>query len=201
MSDRAIELISSYVDPSPEVDSDISQYEYTDILFPKYIMMEFIDGIGSEDFKEIYLTFINDIKQLDFWDQQSLAQAILVKILELYEFEFPITVLLDTKYQVDQVYDLIKFLEFDNITFIGDVWKSLQVDPSKVALDQYCFDHVDLVLTEITNQIKTYEFDQLISEFLRTYIKDKMIDWFISKTEKNLQLVKLRIYEQEIKHE
>jgi len=201
MSDRAIELISSYVDPSPEVNSDITQYGYTDILFPRYIMIEFVDSIGSDDFKEVYFTFINDIKQLDFWAQQTLCQAILIKVFDLYDFEFPTTVVFDTKYQLNQVYNLIKFLEFDNVTFAGNVWKSLGVDPSKIALDRYCFDNMDLVLTEITNQIETYEFDQLISEFLRTYIKDKMIEWFVSITEKNLPLVKLRIYEQEITHE
>ena len=197
MSDTNLKVLTAYVDPEPEVNSDITQYEYTADNILKYDLLEFLSAIGKEEFREVYRNFIADIKLRSFDAQQTLCEKILDKISENYDFEFPEKVDLENQYQFNEVYDLIRFLEFDHIDFIGDVWKYLNVDPRGVNIDQYCYDKGVELLEAITNQIETYDSKRLISIFLGTYIKDKLIEWFVEKSEMNKSLVSLRMIEGE----
>lgn len=198
MPDANYKVLLAYVDPEPEVDSDITQYEYTADNILKYDLLEFLHAIGKEEFKEVYRNFINDIKLRPFDAQQVLCQHILKKILEIYDFEFPERVELENQYHFDEVYNLIKFLEFNHIDFIGDVWKYLKVDPRRVDIEQYCYDSSIQLMEAITNQIETYDSKQLFAIFLRTYIKDKLIEWFVRISENNKSLISLRMIEGEI---
>ena len=193
-----LQILSAYVDPEPEVDSDITQYEYTAVNMLKYDLLEFYDAIGKEEFKEVYRNFITDIRLRPFDAQQALCEKIIKRILEIYDFEFPERVELENQYHFEEVYKLVKFIEFDNIDFIGDVWKYLKVDPRRVNIEQYCYDKDTELVEAITNQIETYDSEQLFAIFLRTYIKDKLIEWFIEVSEKNKSLVSLRMIEGEI---
>jgi len=197
MPDANLKVLTAYVDPSPEVDSDITQYEYTADNILKYDLLEFLHAIGKDEFKEIYQNFITDIRLRPFEAQQVLCQHILKKVLEIYDFEFPERVELENQYHFDEVYNLIKFLEFNHVEFIGDVWKYLKVDPRGVNIEQYCYDNGNQLVEAITNQIETYDSEQLFAIFLRTYIKDKLIEWFIRASEKNKSLISLRMIEGE----
>jgi len=198
MPDANLKVLTAYVDPEPEVDSDITQYEYTAGNILKYDLLEFLHAIGKEEFKEVYQNFITDIRLRPFDAQQTLCEEILKKVSEIYDYEFPEKVDLDNQYQFDEVYNFIRFIEFDHVDFIGDVWKYLKVDPRRVNIEQYCFDKGNELMEAITNQIETYDSKQLFSIFLRTYIKEKLIEWFIRATEKNKSLVSLRMVEGEI---
>lgn len=196
--DANLKILTAYVDPEPEVDSDITQYEYTEDNILRYDLLEFLDAIGKEEFKEVYRNFIIDIRLRPFDAQQTLCEKILKKISEIYDFEFPERVELENQYHFDSVYQFVKFISFDNIDFVGDVWKYLKMDPRRVNIEEFCYDKDTGLVEAITNQIETYDYEQLFAIFLRTYIKDKLIRWFIEVTEKNKSLVSLRMIEGEI---
>ena len=160
-----------------------------------YDGLEIVSSIGESRFKNIYTLFIGDQKQQPIHYQRSLCLNILTKVRDVYDYEFLPYPLLDNQMDMNNVYDLIKFLDYDHINFLADVWRYLKVDLKTVDISNFCNSNSDNVLFEIEDQIKSHDFSRLVSIFIRTYIKDNLINWFVKSTEKQRMLIFLRILE------
>ena len=116
--------------PLPEQDDpDQNQLNYEASI--EYDGMEVIDAIGTLEFKEIYMLFINDLKSQEIVDQRRLCLGILEKVKEVYDYEFLPYPSLEHQLDMNNVYNLIKFLNYDYIDFFGDVWRYLKIDLKK----------------------------------------------------------------------
>lgn len=189
-----IEILAGMSLPLPEQD-DPDQNQLNDEASIEYDGMEVVSAIGQPVFKEIYTLFINDIKQQEIVDQRRLCLDILSKVKEVYDYSFLPFPNLDTQLDMNDVYDLIKFLNFDHVEFLADIWRYLKVDLKTIAIKKFCYENSDRIVSELEEQIKSRDLSRLVSLFLRTYIKDDLIDWFVDSTEKNRMLIYLRILE------
>lgn len=163
----------------------------------QYDIYELIDAIGEPDFKEVYISIINNINSLPIPMQRVICQKILTRVNEVYEYEFLPHPSLEHQLDMNNVYQLIEFLNYDNIDFFGDVWKFLKVNLRNLDLETYCSRNSNKIISEVEEQIESRDLSELITIFLRTYNKEGMIDWFRKITEKNRMLIVLEIMEDE----
>ncbi len=183
--------------PLPEQDDpNLNQLNYEASV--EYNGMELADAIGKPNFKEIYTMFINDLKSQEIVDQRRLCLGILEKIKEVYDYEFLPYPKLEHQLQMNNVYDLIKFLNYDYIDFFGDVWRYLKTDLKKTNVKKFCEKNSDKIIIELEDQLNSRDLSEMVSLFLRTYNKDNLIDWFIKATEKQKMLIYLRILEEKL---
>lgn len=189
-----LEILAGMSLPLPEQD-DPDQIQLNDEASIEYDGLELVTAIGKPDFKEIYTLFINDLKQQSVMDQRRLCLDILNKVKEVYDYSILPYPNLDHQLDMNDVYDLIKFLNFDHVEFLADVWRYLKTDLKKVDIKSFCYENSDRIVSEIEEQTKSRDLSKLVSLFIRTYIKDGLIDWFVDATEKNRMLIYLRILE------
>jgi len=182
-----------------EMDDEISE-EVKEDAEVSYDINTIIEAIGTEDFKAIFFNFINTINLMPLDKQQNLASAILLKINEIYDFEFTPSPDVITLPQIKRVYDLIAFLEFDYIEFCGNVWKNLP-DIRTTNIDMFCTSNQKRVISSIEKAIKVtklgkYSDGQLLKSFLGTYYRDGIIKLFIKMSKEEKQLILLSIMEE-----
>jgi len=149
-----IEILAGSSLPLPEQDDpDIEQLNYNASI--KFDKTELIDAIGTSSFKEIYTMVINELKQLSIESQRELCLDILNKVKATYEYSFLPYPKLENQIDINNVYDLIKFLNFDYIDFFGDVWRYLKTDLKTTNIKQFCEKNSDLIIIEIEDQLNS----------------------------------------------
>jgi hypothetical protein len=181
--------------PLPEQD-DPDQLQLGNEASIEYDGMELVDSIGTPEFKETYFLVINDIKNQEIVDQRRICLNILKKIKEVYEYSFLPYPELDNQMDMNNVYDLIKFLNYDYMDIFGDIWRYLRVDLKKLDVKKFCEKNSDKIIIELEDQLNSRDLSEMVSLFLRTYNKYNLIDWFIKSTEKNKMLIYLRSMEE-----
>lgn len=159
----------------------------------EYDILSIIESIGTPEFKEVYTTNIQNIKKLSIKIQQDFCIQILKKISEKYEYEKLEKIDLLNQDNINEVYNLISFLEYDYLNFFSNVWKYLKVDLRKIDIEKYCKKNSDKIINEIDEQIEIRNLSLMSSDFLRTYIKDNMIRFLIEITKKDKMLMLLII--------
>jgi hypothetical protein len=184
--------------PEQDLDDEMVKSKYglptEEAALRDYYFQTIIGNIGNEDFKENYLTVIQEIrKEYDMGEQRDLCFGIIKKIEEVYDFSFSREVELDTVEQIYNTYDCIEFIEYKHEDFISDVWKGLKPDLSRTDFGKYIEQNQDKILNEIENQTKSKDFSELISDFLRTNNKENIIDWFSKKSKRLIVLIRIKI--------
>ena len=183
---KALELFLGGINPIPE--SDEYGFELEDrIMRAEYIYAkeDILENLGEEEFKDLYLLGMQIIRNETIKVQRKFSEQILDKISEVYEFEFPEKIELNTKYQLMEFYKFLEFLEFDCGRFLSYVWRFLEENIIKLDISAYCINNADKIIREIEEQLESHPQNEIISLFLRTYSKDKMIEWFSNQSARN----------------
>jgi len=141
------------------------------------------------------MMFMPRLKILHFPKQRDFCLRILHAITKIYEFEFSPIPEITSPLEVMQVYEFVEFLNYDYIEYFGDVWKYLNPNLLKIDVEKFCKRNSDKVIREIEDQIESRDLSELISNFLRTYNKSNMLDWFIGKTIESKIIIVLKILE------
>jgi len=158
---------------TPVVDAGLMQYYFVNIT----------DYMGKPEFKENYNSVISHIKRHTLKNQQYLAFAIVQKLPEKYGFEFSVKVNpFYNQEDINELFDFIEFVEFKHEKFITDVWKYLNPDLNSFQLQKFCEQNIPKILREIEEQLDTHHYSELITDFFRTYDKEKLIEWFCEKS-------------------
>ena len=87
-------------------------------------------------------------------------------------------------------------MEFDHEDFVISVWSFIKTDLSSQSLLETCLDNENMIMKEVEEQLETNIYPELISIFLRTYIKERFIQWFCSATIKYETEITIRIIEE-----
>jgi hypothetical protein len=174
----------------PEMDNYIEDVDkYNDLASFRYSALDIIDSIGTEDFKEIYMVQVEVIKNETLHAQRRFLIEMQLKIAEIYDWEFSDDwSLVDTEYQQEELYKFIEFLEFDNYRFLSYVWKFLLNDPIKLMkLDVKKFSKSKelKIIKETEEQLEIHPQNELINVFLKTFYKERYVEWFIKNTEQS----------------
>lgn len=193
-SDKAfIEAMVQY----PEMDDDERMDEFEDDAIYQSSSIDLQDNLGEPDFEFVYPILIQDIQTATFDNQKIFCQKMLEKITEVYDYTFPENPELDSNMDIYNCLEFIKFLEYDNIIFLSFVWQYLNVKLLKLDVESYCNKNQNKILKEVEEQLESHEQNELISIFLRTYYKEKFIEWFIRETERSKTSILLEIIERE----
>jgi hypothetical protein len=159
----------------------------------EYDMLNILDSISTDEFKAHYTMAMNKIKNECIENQRIFATKILDKIEEFYDYVPPIKHLLDELYQINLVYDFIEFLEFDHVIFLSNLWKDFDIDLRKIDIEQFCINNTNKFMLLIDDQTKIDNLSLMITEYLRTNISLKMIEFIIKKTSESKMLVQMEI--------
>lgn len=183
------DLLLTALLPTELLDDDNDQIQ-SEVVGDKIIQFEFLEivnGIGKTNFKETYLNFIDDIKKQSIDNQRVLCQHLIKKIEETYKFDFPENIPISNTFDFQNLYNLIEFLEFDNIDFLVEIFKNFKINLLDV-LNKFIDDNKD----EIIKNIKSYN-DELLPEIfinLKNTLEDEILIYIVSKMiYKNKRLV------------
>lgn len=183
------DLLLSAMLPTELLDDDegMIQSEVVGNAIIQFEFLEIVNGIGKTNFKETYLNFIDDIKKQSIDNQRILCQHLIRKIEETYKFDFPENIPVNDIPDFQNIYNLIEFLEFDNIDFLVEIFKDFKINLLDV-LSKFIDDNKD----EIIKNIKLYN-DGLLSEIfinLKNTLEDEILIYIVSKMiYKNKRLV------------
>jgi len=183
------------IDYIPEVDDEENE-EMVEDAIKSYFMLEILNSVGEENFKEVYYSMIGDIKQFPMEEQFNFCRSILDKIKEVYNFEFPRQIEVLTEDSVNQIYILLQFIEFNYIDFLAELMKPYNFDFRKGNNREFIESNYDRIERDI--EVISKNVPEIISEFLRTYNKEDFINWLVNRIEKSKMLVLLKIKEGEI---
>lgn len=191
-------LGQSIPEPERDYDDEMVNSEYgqpvAEDALKLYYFNSITDNIGKEDFKDEFIISMQNIKDYEVEDLRSFIQTILEQIKAVYDFEFGELFEFNNWDQINELLNFLKFLEYDHEEFILNTWKYLNPDISgKFDIDKYCSENSDKIVNEIDNQVDSHYYSKMISIFLRTYIKDKLVEWFCNKSKKMRTLILIKL--------
>ncbi len=160
-------------------DNDQIQSEVVGDAIIQFEFNEIIDNIGKISFKEVYLNFIDDVKNQSIDNQRILCQHLIKKIEEVYKFDFPENISINNIMDIQNIYKLIEFVEFNNSNFLIEIFKNFKVNLSSVILTKFIEDNKN----EIIKNIKLYD-DNLLPDIfinLKNTLEDEILIYIISK--------------------
>ena len=152
----------------------------------EYDYVTITDNMNKPDFKESYLEAMKQIRLYSTKRQQMLADSIVKRLPEKYDFQFSINFDFNSQDEIDELYRFIEFVEYDHENFIVSIWEFLKPDSNSFQIEKFCEHNTLNIMSEIEEQLETRDYSELIADFLRTYNKDKLIEWFCEKS-KNLR--------------
>jgi len=190
-----LKVLLGGIDHIPEVDDEENE-EMAEDAIKSYFMLEILNSIGKDNFKEIYYSMINDIRQFPIEEQFNFCRSILDKIKEEYNFEFPRQIEVLTEDSVNQIYILLQFIEFNYIDFLAEVMKPYNFDFRKGNIRDFIESNYDKIERDI--EVISRNVPEIISEFLRTYNKEDLINWLVNRIEKSKMIILLNIKEGEM---
>lgn len=186
MSERAMQsLLGNILDPPEGIDpnEDVMQGDYSKAFYD-YSKIELLDAIGTPEFKDEWLVLRGDIQNETIKLQRIFSEQTLDKISEIYDFAFPVTVDLDLQEQINQFYLFLEFFEYNNKQFISNVWRFLgPKNLIQLDIEKFCKSNDLKIIKETEEQLEIHPQPRMIKIFLRTYYKEKYIEWFIKNSE------------------
>ena len=116
------------------------------------------------------------------------------KISEIYDFTFSETITLDIQSELNDFYNFLEFLEYDNSSFLSYVWKFLNPkDIVKLDIEKYCNNNKNKIIKEINEQLEMSQQSNLTILFLKSFYKDNLIKWFIKNSNQNFSDIIVKI--------
>lgn len=198
MSDKSQELLMGLSVEMPEMDSDPDEIdEMLDNASLVSSERDILDHLGHEDFKFVWGTQFEFIRPQPLAEHIRFAESLLEKVFEIYDYQFPQKIYIFSKRDVEEVYDFIKFIEYNNTDFLSVICRVLKIDILKENLTSYCEQNAMKIIKEVEEQLSTYQQPELQSIFLRTYIKDDFIKWFAEQIKRARFEIAEKLYESE----
>jgi len=187
--DRDLKVLLGNSIEEPEVDYDDAEvasetgYPVEESALRQFYFVTFIDHMNTPDFRSNYSTVIPHIKLYTTEEQLQIAFSILDELPKKYDFEFSIKFDLYNQQSINELYKFIEFVEYDHEEFIVNVWKNLNIKPESLNIEKYCKTNEQKILFEIEEQLTIFHMSKMITDFLRTYNKESLIEWFCRKSE------------------
>lgn len=195
MSEKSQEILLSVMVEPPETDSDEFEIEQRfDKAIYESSKIDIRDHIGHEDFKYVWLLSREDIQFNSIERQAIFSEQMLDKISEVYDFTFAVTISLETQYEIDEFYQFLEFLEYDNTIFLSHVWKILNPKSLlELDIEKFCNTNALKIIREAEEQLDVHPQSKLTTIFLKSCYKDAFISWFIKNTKQSIIGIQVRI--------
>jgi hypothetical protein len=183
-------LLSTIV-PIEAPSEDLTQYEVSQKSIVSYELYELIDNVGKPSFKNLFLNFIDDIRNQETNIQKEFCYEILKKIQRVYHIEFSENIHITSKEEVEKAISFIRFIEFDSLEFLIYIWLSLQTDLSNLNIDLFFIDNKDLIIKKIDQalDLNIIENFSIQENLFMSLEKNKAVTLFKILTIKNIQYI------------
>lgn len=195
MTDKSVEILIGNMTPPDEVDNyqeDADRRTLNAIY--ESSSFDILDSMNKEEFYNTYSVLKYDILRMSNIHKRIFLSKYLDEMVEVYEYEFPENPDYDTEATIKEMFKFIEFVEYDNLIFLKYVWKYLD-DILTVDIDKYVQKNAETIIDEITNQANLLAtLTENVSEFLRTYSKENMLEWFSNRSKRN----KFNIYSENL---
>ena len=175
-------LNGSSIVPPEELDIEEHPAEFAEYAKLESTAVDLLDNMGKADFKYIYLDLVHDVQKASMDYQRRFIKNFLEKMEEVYDYTFPTTHDFDEVVDLADFYEFISFLEFDHVNYFSAVWKQIGADIYKIDIDQFCRNNAQKIINECEKQLDSFDFNEKINLFLRTYYKEGFIQWFVENT-------------------
>ncbi len=197
--DRDLQVLLGNSIEEPEVDYDDAEvdselgYPVEELALREYYYVTITDRIGKPDFREHYLSVIRFVQQFPLESQIVLVNSILKQIEEVYDYIPSINFDPNSYDEINEIYKFIEFIEYDHEDFVVEIWSFLNPETDSFQVEKYCEQNKHKIIFEIEEQLDSRYFPWLIADFLRTYNKDNIIEWFCEKSKNLRSLILLSI--------
>jgi len=198
MSEKSQEMLLYTLVEPPDFDADEEELEtrYKDAFYQSS-KIDIQDQLNTDDFKDVWLVLKSDIQNETIKLQRIFSEQTLDKIFEIYDYSFPDKISLDTQLEIDDFYKFLEFLEYNNENFIGCVWRFLNpVNLMRFDIEGFCKKNSDKVIREMEEQLEVHPQNKIITFFIRTYYKEKMIEWFVDRSNRYKINITIKIFEE-----
>lgn len=194
MDEKELVLLGSSIQIPSEIDPEETE-DAPQKAYLNYNLLDVLESIGTDDFKTSFMSSKEVIESAELNKQIVFCINILEKIVEIYDYSTPLSVYLYNIKDVSSVYEFVKFLEYNYINFLSDVWGDIDIDLRNIILKDYCKRNSNYLIQIVDKKSKTETDNQLILDFLRTYNKDRMVEFIEIKTRKSRMNIVLEIME------
>lgn len=186
MDDKANEILFSMVDSPPEMDNYPEEQEKQQMwAIYESSTVAILEQMNKADFGNTYNILKTDIRSASYKLQKIFLDKYMDQMVEVYDYEFPSKRVYSADDQIHLMFEFVEFVEFDNVTFLKYVWQ-YQDDILSVDIRKYVQENSETVLNEITHQANLLvTLTENTSEFLRTYNKEGILEWFINRSERS----------------
>lgn len=199
MSEKSTEILVGGSTMPPEMDNFAEDQDAKDLIsIYESSVYDILDQMNKETFFDTYTILKDDITSMSEYEGFEILVKVFVdkyldKMSEIYEFEFSPIPIYDTDIKIREMFEFIEFVEFANVKVLKYVWRYLD-DILEVDIEKYVRSNEKVIIEEITNQTNLLKLNENISEFLRTYDKEGLMNWFINRSERN----KYQIYSENL---
>lgn len=169
-------------------DDDKTNSDFVDDALTQYEFIDLIETIGTLNFKETYFNIIDSIKNQSIENQKILCNHIIDKVQEVYNFDFPEKININGLSDINQIYDFIKFLEFDNIELFINVLREYNVDFHIIDVKDFCLENRDKIINKIELHGKEL-IDPIFYNLVITLMNDILIEVIIKMIAKNSNVI------------
>jgi len=195
MSDVSNRVLMQAMEIPPEMDDPEEMDDVEEDAIYESSMVDIVDSLGDRSFRDTYINLLPDIKEQTFDRRRVFCQRLLDKVYDLYDFRFSINLDLATETSLENVLKFIEFLEYDNILFLSLVWEMFKVNLMKTDVETFCNSRKNIIINEVEEQLESHHQSELVDQWLRTYYKERFIEWFIRESEKSKVFIQLEILE------
>ena len=70
-----------------------------------------------------------------------------------------------------------------------------KVNLMKTDVETFCNSRKNIIINEVEEQLESHHQSELVDQWLRTYYKERFIEWFIRESEKSKVFIQLEILE------
>lgn len=185
LEDKATEILIGGLVTPPEMDNDQVD-EDRRALWAIYESSSYaiLEQMNREEFCDVYNILKTDITEREDVHQKVFLDKYLDEMEKVYEFEFQSKPEYDSTLDIRLMFKFVEFVEYDNVTFLRYVWKYLD-EILTVNIREYVQENSKTIIDEITNQASLLvTLTENVSEFLRTYNKEGILEWFIDRSER-----------------
>ncbi len=142
---------------------------------------EVLKSIGTEDFENMWALMGKTIFSSPVGLQILFCRSVLSKIEEVYSFT-PVNPKLEVLEDVQSIYEFLAFIEYNYLEFLTGLFNFLQIPVNKVLDYKILFNTLWNRVSEFLDQFSSA--NEMITEFLRTYIKEDFVKYLSLITER-----------------
>lgn len=186
-------LVSSLF-PLPEYDSDEDTENKEIDAELEADMLDIIDNIGTDEFKNLYELSKQSFKKAAIDTQIRFCIDILNKIAEVNNFPILNTIYYNSISDINDVYEFLEFLEFKNITFLEMLLNGLILDLRNINEMDLLEKNWETIIDRV-NEFTKKSMNQLINSFLLMNTKNNLMQFFSGLIKKNMIDVTIRFME------